>query len=445
MTKPNQKTRALFEKAKRYMPYGVNSNFRYWGDEHTPIMQRGKGAYVWDADDNRYIDYRLGFGPIILGHAYPEVNRRVAAAIENGVLFAATTPVEIELAERFTRMTGMDKVRLSNTGTEANMHALRIARGFTGREKFIKFEGNYHGNFDYVMFSGPNANADLLGPRAKPHRLRATEGMPAAIRNFVIPLPYNDVELLEAAFRAQGEELAAVVVEPIMGNVASILPDRAWLQRVRELCTEYGVVLIFDEVKTGFRLARGGAQEYFGIRADLAAYAKAMGNGFPVSAVAGRDDIMAMVEPGRVAHGGTYCGNVVAATAAAATLEILETQPMLETIVANGQVLMRGIDEILTRAGVPHVVTGVGAMFSVLLGKNEPPVDYRSYAEFDAELFGLLGGALIEGGVLVDDDPREPWFLSYSHDAAVIAETLQIVEDAVKSVFGEKAVYRQAA
>ena len=445
MTKPNQKTRALFEKAKRYMPYGVNSNFRYWGDEHTPIMQRGKGAYVWDADDNRFVDYRLGFGPIILGHAYPEVNRRVAAAIENGVLFAATTPVEIELAERFTRMTGMDKVRLSNTGTEANMHALRIARGFTGREKFIKFEGNYHGNFDYVMFSGPNANVDLLGPRAKPHRLRATEGMPAAIRNFVIPLPYNDVELLEATFRAQGEELAAVVVEPIMGNVASILADRAWLQRVRELCTEYGAVLIFDEVKTGFRLARGGAQEYFGIRADLAAYAKAMGNGFPVSAVAGRNDIMAMVEPGRVAHGGTYCGNVVAATAAAATLEILETQPVLETIAANGQVLMRGIDEILTRAGVPHVVTGVGAMFSVLLGKNEPPVDYRSYAEFDAELFGLLGGALIEGGVLVDDDPREPWFLSYSHDAAVIAETLQIVEDAVKSVFGEKAVYRQAA
>ena len=445
MTKPNQKTRALFEKAKRYMPYGVNSNFRYWGDEHTPIMQRGKGAYVWDADDNRFVDYRLGFGPIILGHAYPEVNRRVAAAIENGVLFAATTPVEIELAERFTRMTGMDKVRLSNTGTEANMHALRIARGFSGREKFIKFEGNYHGNFDYVMFSGPNANADLLGPRAKPHRLRATEGMPAAIRNFVIPLPYNDVELLEATFRAQGEELAAVVVEPIMGNVASILADRAWLQRVRELCTQYGAVLIFDEVKTGFRLARGGAQEYFGIRADLAAYAKAMGNGFPVSAVAGRDEIMAMVEPGRVAHGGTYCGNVVAATAAAATLEILETQPVLETIAANGQVLMRGIDEILTRAGVPHVVTGVGAMFSVLLGKHEPPTDYRSYAEFDADLFGLLGGALIEGGVLVDDDPREPWFLSYSHDAAVIGETLQIVEDAVRTVFGEQAVYRQAA
>jgi glutamate-1-semialdehyde 2,1-aminomutase len=445
MSKANIKTRALFDKAKRYIPYGVNSNFRYWGDEHTPIMQRGKGAYVWDADDNRYVDYRLGFGPIILGHAYEAVNRRVAAAIENGVLFAATTPIEIELAERFTRMTGMDKVRLSNTGTEANMHALRIARAYTAREKFIKFEGNYHGNFDYVMFSGPNARAELLGPRAKPHRLRATEGMPTAIRNYLVSLPYNDVDLLEAAFRAQGEELAAVVVEPVMGNVACILPDRAWLQRVRELCSEYGVVLIFDEVKTGFRLARGGAQEYFGIHADLAAYAKAMGNGFPVSAVAGREAIMAVVEPGRVAHGGTYCGNVVAATAAAATLEIIETEPVLETIAANGQVLMQGIDEVLTRVGVPHVVSGVPAMFSVLLGKNEAPVDYRSYAEFDAELFGLLGGELIERGVLVDDDPREPWFLSYSHDAAIVAETLQIVEDAVTAVFGNRGSLRQAA
>ncbi|HQY93488.1 aminotransferase class III-fold pyridoxal phosphate-dependent enzyme, partial [Caldilinea sp.] len=258
MSHTQTKTHQLFNKAKQYIPYGVNSNFRYWGEEDTPIMARGAGAYVWDVDDNRFIDYRLGFGPIILGHAHPEVNRRVAAAIQDGVLFAATTPIEIELAERFTRMTGMDKVRLSNTGTEANMHALRIARAYTGREKFIKFEGNYHGNFDYVMFSGPTAKAELLGPRRHPHRLRATEGMPAAIRTYMISLPYNDIEMLENAFAKEGEELAAVVVEPIMGNVAGIMPNLAWLQRMRELCTAYGVVLIFDEVKTGFRIANGG-------------------------------------------------------------------------------------------------------------------------------------------------------------------------------------------
>ena len=432
------KTRQLFNKAKQYIPYGVNSNFRYWGDDETPIMTRGAGACVWDADDNRYIDYRLGFGPIILGHAHPEVNRRVAEAIQNGVLFAATTPIEIELAERFTRMTGMDKVRLSNTGTEANMHALRIARAYTGREKFIKFEGNYHGNFDYVMFSGPTAKAELLGPRSRPHRLRATEGMPVAVRNYMISLPYNDVELLERAMVEHSDELAAVVLEPIMGNVACILPDPLWLQRVRELCDEFGVVLIFDEVKTGFRLAKGGAQEYFGVKADLAAYAKAMGNGFPVSAIAGRDEIMAGVEPGRVAHGGTYCGNVVAATAAAATLAIIETQPVIETIFANGRRLMEEIDAILTRAGAPHVVTGAPSMFSVLLGKDTPPTDYRSYSEFDAGLFGRLGAELIQRGILVDDDPREPWFLSASHDAAVIDESLNLIEDAVTAVFGRR-------
>lgn len=432
------KTHQLFNKAKQYIPYGVNSNFRYWGDEETPIIARGAGAYVWDADDNRYIDYRLGFGPIILGHAHPEVNHRVAQAIQNGVLFAATTPIEIELAERFTRMTSMDKVRLSNTGTEANMHALRIARAYTGREKFIKFEGNYHGNFDYVMFSGPTAKAELLGPRSHPHRLRATEGMPVAIRNYMISLPYNDIEMLERAVVEHSDELAAVVLEPIMGNVACILPDLAWLRRVRELCDEFGIVLIFDEVKTGFRLAKGGAQEYFGVKADLAAYAKAMGNGFPVSAVAGRDEIMAVVEPGRVAHGGTYCGNVVAATAANATLEIIETQPVIESIFANGQRLMDGIRTILRRAGVPHAVSGVPSMFSVLLGKDEPPTDYRSYSEFDGELFGLLGAELIHRGILVDDDPREPWFMSYSHSAAVIDESLNLVEDAVSAVFGRR-------
>jgi len=445
MSHTQTKTHQLFNKAKQYIPYGVNSNFRYWGEEDTPIMARGAGAYVWDVDDNRFIDYRLGFGPIILGHAHPEVNRRVAAAIQDGVLFAATTPIEIELAERFTRMTGMDKVRLSNTGTEANMHALRIARAYTGREKFIKFEGNYHGNFDYVMFSGPTAKAELLGPRRHPHRLRATEGMPAAIRTYMISLPYNDIELFERAMVEHGEELAAVVLEPVMGNVACILPDLAWLQRVRALCDEFGVVLIFDEVKTGFRLARGGAQEYFGVKADLAAYAKAMGNGFPVSAVAGRDEIMAMVEPGRVAHGGTYCGNVVAATAAAATLEIIETQPVIETIFANGRRLMDGIHAILTHVGVPHVVSGAPSMFSVLLGKDEAPTDYRSYSEFDAELFGRLGAALIQRGILVDDDPREPWFLSYSHDAAVIDETLNLIEDAVSAVFGRSPQVRRLA
>ncbi|HXF62336.1 MAG TPA: guanitoxin biosynthesis PLP-dependent transaminase GntE [Caldilineaceae bacterium] len=431
-------TRRLFHQAKQYIPYGVNSNFRYWGDDRTFVITRGQGAHIWDADGNRYIDYRLGFGPIILGHAYPAVNRRVCEAIQDGTLFAFTTPWEIELAERFTRMTGMDKVRLSNTGAEATMHALRIARAYTGRERFIKFEGQYHGNYDYVMYSTPGVDADLLGPRQMPRRVKGTEGMPAAIRQYMISLPYNDFELLEAAVESSGEEIAAVMVEPVMGNVAGVLPKPGWLETIRRLCDDYGIVLIFDEVKTGFRLARGGAQEYFGVKADLAAYAKAMGNGFPVSAVAGKDEIMAVVEPGKVAHGGTYCGNVVAAAAACATLEIIETEPVIETIFARGQELMDGMHDLLSRAGIPHVVTGIPSMFSLMVGSDQMPTDYRSYCANDFTLYEKLAEALIGRGVMTEDDPREPWFLCYSHSAQDVAETLTAFEDAIRTVTGKR-------
>jgi glutamate-1-semialdehyde 2,1-aminomutase len=432
--KNHSKTRTLFNKALQHIPYGVNSNFRYWGDDRTPVITRGQGSHIWDADDNRYIDYRLGFGPIILGHAHPEVTRRVCEAIQHGTTFAFTTSWEIELAERFTRMTGMDKVRLSNTGTEATMHALRFARAYTGRERFIKFEGQYHGNFDYVMYSTPTVDAEKLGPRSNPRRVKGTEGMPNAIRNYMISLPYNDFEMVEAAVASYGAEVAAIMVEPIMGNVAGVMPQAGWLEHLRRLCDESGIVLIFDEVKTGFRIARGGAQEYFGVKADLAAYAKAMGNGFPVSAIAGKDEIMAVVEPGKVAHGGTYCGNVVAAAAAGATLEILETQPILEDIFARGQELMAGMDQILTRAGIPHVVTGVPSMFSLLIGRDETPTDYRSYCAGDLDLAAELLDGLIERGISVDDDPREPWFLCAAHSAQDVADTLNAFEDATQAL-----------
>ena len=234
--------------------------------------------------------------------------------------------------------------------------------------------------------------------------------------------------------QSYGDEVAAIMVEPIMGNVAGVMPAPGWLEHLRNLCDQYGIVLIFDEVKTGFRIARGGAQEYFGVKADLAAYAKAMGNGFPVSAIAGKDEIMAVVEPGRVAHGGTYCGNVVAASAAAATLEILETQPIHETIFARGQALMDGMHDILSRAGVPHVVTGVPSMFSLLVGREEIPTDYRTYCANNFELSTALLEGLIERGIMVDDDPREPWFMCAAHSPQDIAETLNAFEDTVKSL-----------
>lgn len=433
MTRNLTQTHSLFQKAKQFIPLGVNSNFRYWGDEETLVIKRGEGAYIWDADGNRYIDYRLGFGPIILGHGYPTVVERVAEAIKDGTIFAWTTPLEIQVAERVARMTGVDKVRLANSGTEATMHALRIARGYTGRERFIKFEGQYHGMYDYVLFSTAGVSASMLGSRRNPINVQSSSGIPEGIRQYVINLPFNDFERLEETVEARWHELAAIMVEPILGNSAGIMPQPGWLEKLRELCDKYGIVLIFDEVKTGFRIANGGAQEYFGVRADLATYAKSMGNGFPIAAIAGTNEVMSVVGNG-VSHGGTYTGNVVGAAAADATLEILETQPIIETINQRGKVLMSGLGEILSDAGIPHYVTGLPPMFSLILGVDEEPTDFRAYCAGDGDLYERLAMALLERGVLPESDGREPWFLCYSHDDGVIADTLTVFEEAVKDV-----------
>jgi glutamate-1-semialdehyde 2,1-aminomutase len=434
MSRNLTETRALFQKASQFIPNGVNSNFRYWGDEYTLVVTKGEGAYIWDADGNRYIDYRLGFGPIILGHAYPRVVERVVEAIRGGTVFAWTTPLEVKVAERVVRMTGVEKVRLANSGTEATMHALRIARGYTGRERFIKFEGQYHGLHDYVLFSTAGAPAGALGSRRNPINVQSSSGIPEGIRQYVINLPFNDFEMLERTVEARWHELAAIMVEPLLGNAASVMPQPGWLEKLRELCDRYGIVLIFDEVKTGFRIANGGAQEYFGVKADLVTYAKSMGNGFPVAAVGGTDEVMGVVGYGGVGHGGTYCGNVVATAAADATLEILENEPVIKTINDYGRLLREGISEILTRAAIPHYVTGPPSMFSLLLGISEEPKDYRDYCKGDDTLYEKIAMELIDRGVLPDNDGREPWFLCFSHNEEVIADTLTVFEDAVKAV-----------
>ena len=428
------KTHALFEQAKRFIPRGVNSNFRYWGDRDTLVIDRGEGAIIWDADGNRYIDYRLAFGPIILGHAFPQVTERVAEALDDGTLFAWTTPAEIELAERIVRMTGVDRVRLANSGSEATMHALRIARAYTGRERFLKFEGQYHGMHDYVLFSTASASADAMGSRYSPINVQGSSGIPHAISQYCINLPFNDFERLEETVEARWHDLAAIFVEPLLGNAAGILPRPGWLEKVRELCDRYGILLIFDEVKTGFRIANGGAQEVFGVEADLVTYAKAMGNGFPVAAIGGREQVMGIIDYGGVAHGGTYTGNAVGVAAANATLEVLETEPIIETIFERGQELMDGIGGILSQAGIPHYVTGLPPIFSFILGIDEEPTDFRAYARGDHALYEQLAMELIERGVMPDSDGREPWFLCYRHDEEVVAETLTVFEEAVQAV-----------
>jgi glutamate-1-semialdehyde 2,1-aminomutase len=427
-----QKTQSLFEKGKEVIPHGVNSNFRYWGDDDTIVIDRGEGTYVWDMDGKRYIDYRLGFGPVILGHSYPEVTSRVQEALQGGNIFAWTTPYEISVAERITRMCNVDKVRLTNTGTEATMHALRIARAHTGREKFIKFEGQYHGMADYFMFSTASSHRGGLGSRRSPIPLANTSGIPKAINQYVLSVLYNDFEGLEKTVRDNWGDLAAIFVEPMLGNTASIMPVPGFLEKIRELCDEFGIVMVFDEVKTGFRIANGGAQEFFGIQADLATYAKAMGNGFPIAAIAGKEEVMMTIEPGAMAHGGTYSGNVVGAAAADATLELLENQPILETIDKRGKALMAGIGDVLTEAGIPHVVTGVPSMFGLFLGSEEEPRDFRDYLAGDGELYEAISMGLNQRGIQPDADGREPWFLCYALSEEDVSETLNVFNDTVK-------------
>lgn len=434
MSLQGSKTRQLYQRARTVIPYGVNSNFRYWGPEDTLVISRGEGAYVWDVDDKRYIDYRLAFGPIILGHGHPAVVERVREAIAGGTIYAWTTPLEVDVAERIVRMCKVDKVRLTNTGSEATMHALRIARAYTGREKFIKFEGQYHGMADYFLFSTASSPKGALGSRRSPIPAQTSSGIPRDIRNYVISLPYNDFERLEETVEAKWGDLAAIFVEPVMGNGAGIMPEPGYLEKIRALCDRYGIVMVMDEVKTGFRIANGGAQEYFGVQGDLITYAKSMGNGFPIAAIAGKEEVMMTVEPGAVAHGGTYTGNAAGTAAASATLEILETQPILESIFSCGQVLIDGIDEILTDADIPHHMTGVPSMFGYILGTDETPRDFRAYCDGDDALYEKLAIELIHNGVMPDSDGREPWFMSYSHTDEVIGDTLSIFEAAVTRV-----------
>ena len=426
------RTRELYQRARKLFPYGVNSNFRYWGDD-TNVFVRGEKGYIFDADENRYIDYRLAYGPIILGHGYPAVVQRITQAIKDGGVFAATHPLEIAVGERVLRMTGMDKLRFTNSGSEATMHALRIARAYTGRDVIVKFEGCYHGFHDYLLWSTATTPPGSMGSRRNPINVPASSGIPRMIGDLVINLPFNDFELLERTVKARWGDLAAIIVEPIMGNSASVMPAEGWLEHIRKLCDEHGILMIMDEVKTGFRIANGGAQAYFGVRADLATYAKSIANGYPLAAIAGTEDVMSVVGPGSVAQGGTYVGNIPGAAAADATLEILEKQDVIGSIAKRGEKLMAGIDRVLTEAGIPHAVMGPPQMFGFVVGIDTPPRDYRDCLACDMVLYEHIIMELIERGAMAEPDFREPWFLCYEHSGADINETLNAFADAVKA------------
>jgi glutamate-1-semialdehyde 2,1-aminomutase len=434
MPRETSRNDAFFETASKVMPFGVSSNFRYWGEGENIGVARAEGTYFWDFDENKYIDYQLGFGPVILGHSHPPVVERVQEAIKHGLVFALSHELEVKVAQRVIDMCpGIDKVRFANSGTEATMHALRIARAHTARDKVIKFEGQYHGMYDYMLFSTAGARVRNMGHYRSPIPVVASSGIPKSIHELVICLPYNDHETLERTVKQTWGDVAAIIVEPIMGNKGGTMPEPGWLELIRSLCDEYGIVMIMDEVKTGFRIAPGGAHEYFGIHGDLATYAKAMGNGFPIAAIGGSDEVMASVGPGRAAQGGTYCGNVVGTSAADATMEILAQGEALKTVDVRGEALIEGITKILSEADLEHHIMGPPSMFGIAFSK-EAPIDARTWEGANNDLYAEIMTELIERGALPCPDAGEPWFLCAALSEEDVAETLNAFEDSVKAV-----------
>ena len=404
---------AMYRRACESLPGGTDSNFRAWG-ENTIYVDRGKGATVWDQDGNEYVDLRMGYGPVILGHGDDRVDDYVNERMRKGVSFSLTSEDEIRTVELIKELNPwVGKARMTVSGTEATMHAMRVARAYTGRTKIVKFEGQYHGVHDYALISVLPANVADLGDENNPVGLAWGRGIPAEIAKTIIPARYNNIERLRALFERQGEEIAAIIVEPVLGNAQGIMPQPGFHQAMRALTEEFGILLIFDEVKTGFRFARGGAAEYFGITPDIATYAKAMGNGYPAAAFAGRNEIMDML-PSKVSHGGTYAGNRVAAAAATKTLEIVRDTDALATIHATGERIQAGLRQLLDAKGLAYNITGHPSMFGIMFTETVAS-EYRDWANTDHELYDAIAVGMHARGAMPEPDSREPWFICEAH------------------------------
>lgn len=424
-------TEEWYHRSKRVLVNGVSSGFRFWGDNDTVVVSGGAGGHVWDMDGTEYVDFQLGFGPVILGHGDEEVVEAVAAAARRGTVFALTQQLEVEAAEVVMAALGWPaKMRFANTGTEATMHAIRLARGWTARDLVVKFEGAYHGAHDYVLYSTSSAPAGHLGSRLRPVPVEASSGIPGGIRSYVKTLPFNDTELLEELFSDWGHEVAAVIVEPVAGNFLGIPPEPGFLETVRRLCDEHEAVLIFDEVKTGFRLGLGGAVAEYGVTPDIATYAKALGNGFPVAAIALAEKMVEGWELGGIAQAGTYSGNSVATAAALATVRRLVEGAPYTRIEKVGSLLMEGLQRILDERGVPGTVVGHPAMFSIFLGDGVPR-EYRDLARHDARVYTNTVLGMIDRGVMPCPDAKEPWFTCAAHTDEDVARTLDVFAESL--------------
>ena len=425
--KDHSRSQALWERSKRSLAGGVSSNVR--AGSGTPIyFERASAARLYDVDGNTYLDYVLGQGPMILGHSPPPVLHAVQQAMAKGQLYAGQHELEILLSEKLQQLIPCaELVRYSNSGSEVVQAAIRVARAYTRREKIVKFEGHYHGWFDNVLVSvHPPLNA--AGSRENPQSVPASAGQATSVLDEVLVLPWNDLEALGSLITQRGEEIAAVIMEPVMGNTSCILPQRGYLEGVRELCSQHGIVLIFDEIITGFRLGLDGAQGYLRITPDLATFGKAMANGFPVGCLAGRESLMALVASQQVNHSGTFNSNVMAMAAGCATLAELERNngELYERLFTLGTQLMNGLAALARKLGLSILIQGVGPMFHLGFTQQSAILDYRSFLQCDQNLYRQFADLLLEEGVRVLS--RGMWYLSAAHTLEDIEFTLRAVE-----------------
>lgn len=415
-----EQSQNLFDRAQEFIPGGVNSPVRaFKGVGGTPIFfQRGEGSCVFDADGNRYIDYVGSWGPMIMGHARGDVIEAVKAQLDQGLSFGAPTEIEIEMAKTVCEiMPGMDMVRMVNSGTEATMSAIRLARGFTGRDKLVKFEGCYHGHADSLLVKA-GSGALTLGVPSSP-------GVPAGAANDTITLNYNDIDDVKACFAEQGDKIACIIVEPVAGNMNCIPPSKEFLQCLRDVCDQYGAVLIFDEVMTGFRVSLTGAQGFYGIQPDLTTLGKVIGGGLPVGAFGGKREIMEYLAPiGPVYQAGTLSGNPLAMAAGLSMMKSIQQDGLYEQLAARVEQLCTGLQAAADKHGIPFTTNNAGSMFGLFFTDAKKVSNFAQACACDQEAFKAFFHGMLEQGVYLAPSAFEAGFMSAAHSEQDINDTI---------------------
>jgi glutamate-1-semialdehyde 2,1-aminomutase len=436
VTRRRSRSEEWYERAQKYLIEGVNSPSRGSAvySSGPIVIERGRGSQVWDIDGNQYTDFMMSFGALIQGHAHAAIVDVVSQAMAQGSHFAAATPTELEAAKRFCAMVpSAEAVRFTNSGTEATMLALRLARGFTGRHKFLKFEGHYHGWYDPYLLNAHAHPPAQLGPPDHPARIPDSRGIPPQTFDDVLIAPWNDVAQLECVMRQHGDELAAVITEPIMANVGCILPREGYLQRLHELTREHNVLLILDEVVTGFRYAPGGCQELWGIKPDLSTFGKAMGAGFPVGAVTGRREILEQMRwgGGMVLHYGTFNGHRLTMKVIATNLRLLtaENNAAFRKIHTLGNAAINGLRDIFARRKIKAIVQGFGPMFQIYFTERPAIFDYRDYCSWvDSARYSRFVHLLLAQGIYMTPSNGLHWIISTAHTNADVETLVHAVD-----------------